>query len=71
MKVIGFMLLVGDWRNKTASKDAKMYDFNNQVSLLIYINCQTVSREHIWGKPWKDTVSHNIRHTVGVLHPLF
>ena len=29
-KVVVFMLLVGDWRNKTASKDAKMYDFNNQ-----------------------------------------
>ena len=31
-KVVAFMLLVGDWRNATTSNDAKMYDFNNQVS---------------------------------------
>eukprot|EP00729_Bicosta_minor_P010988 gene10988-20815_t len=29
-KVAAFMLLVGDWRNASTNKDAKMYDFNNQ-----------------------------------------
>lgn len=31
------MLLVGDWRNASTNKDAKMYDFNNQVRLQYYV----------------------------------
>ena len=36
-KVVAFMLLVGDWRNASTNKDAKMYDFNNQVRLQYYV----------------------------------